>query len=51
MGSARDLATAGHISTAMATSMPGLSGRILRWLVPRLNEPTDHARSNKAAAQ
>jgi len=27
----------GHISTALAASMPGLSGRILHWLAPRLN--------------
>jgi pimeloyl-ACP methyl ester carboxylesterase len=26
----------GHISTALTASMPGLSGRILRWLAPRL---------------
>jgi len=27
----------GHISTALTASMPGLSGRVLRWLEPRLN--------------
>jgi len=26
----------GHISTALTASMPGLSGRVLRWLAPRL---------------
>jgi hypothetical protein len=36
----------GHVSTIF---MPGLSGRILRWLAPRLNVPTAQARSNKAA--
>jgi pimeloyl-ACP methyl ester carboxylesterase len=36
----------GHISTVF---MPGLSGRILRWLAPRLDVPTTQARSNKAA--
>ena len=30
----------GHISTALTASMPGLSGRVLRWLAPRLNNPT-----------
>ena len=29
----------GHISTALAASMPGLSGRVLHWLAPRLNQP------------
>ncbi len=32
----------GHISTVL---MPGLTGRVLRWLAPRLNEPTQ-ARPN-----
>jgi pimeloyl-ACP methyl ester carboxylesterase len=36
----------GHVSTIF---MPGLSGRILRWLAPRLDVPTAQARSNKAA--
>src|SRR5688572_18174465 len=27
----------GHISTALTASMPGLSGRVLRWLAPRLD--------------
>jgi pimeloyl-ACP methyl ester carboxylesterase len=27
----------GHISTALTAAMPGLPGRILRWLTPRLN--------------
>jgi hypothetical protein len=27
----------GHISTALIASMPGLPGRVLRWLSPRLN--------------
>lgn len=27
----------GHISAALIASMPGLSGRVLRWLSPRLN--------------
>ncbi len=26
----------GHVSTALAASMPGLSGRIIQWLAPRL---------------
>jgi pimeloyl-ACP methyl ester carboxylesterase len=39
----------GHISTAITASMPGLSGRVLRWLAPRLDVPTAQARSNKAA--
>ena len=38
----------GHISTALTLSMPGLSGRVLRWLAPRLDVPTAQARSNKA---
>jgi hypothetical protein len=29
----------GHISTVFAVSMPGLPGRILRWLSPRLDKP------------
>jgi pimeloyl-ACP methyl ester carboxylesterase len=28
----------GHISAAITASMPGLSGRVLRWLSPRLNK-------------
>jgi hypothetical protein len=27
----------GHISTALSIMLPGLSGRVLRWLAPRLN--------------
>jgi len=27
----------GHITTTLAALMPGLSGRVLRWLTPRLN--------------
>ena len=30
----------GHISTALTALMPGLPGRILRWLAPRLTEST-----------
>jgi pimeloyl-ACP methyl ester carboxylesterase len=30
----------GHISTALTALMPGLPGRILRWLEPRLNNAT-----------
>jgi len=29
----------GHISTALTAFMPGLPGRILRWLAPRLDQP------------
>jgi len=39
----------GHISTALTASMPGLSGRVLRWLSPRLNAPAVQARPNDAA--
>ena len=39
----------GHISTALTALMPGLPGRVLRWLAPRLDVPTAQARSNKAA--
>jgi pimeloyl-ACP methyl ester carboxylesterase len=39
----------GHISTALTALMPGLPGRILRWLAPRRDAPTAQARSNKAA--
>jgi hypothetical protein len=37
----------GHVSTVF---MPGLSGRILGWLAPRLDVATAQVRSNKAAA-
>jgi pimeloyl-ACP methyl ester carboxylesterase len=30
----------GHISTALAAFMPGLPGRVLHWLAPRLNNAT-----------
>jgi len=30
----------GHVSTALTALMPGLPGRILRWLAPRLNKST-----------
>ena len=30
----------GHISTALTALMPGLPGRVLRWLAPRLNGDT-----------
>jgi hypothetical protein len=36
----------GHISQM---AMPGLTGRVLRWLAPRLDAFTAPARSNKAA--
>jgi len=36
----------GHISTALTASMPGLSGRVLRWLAPRL----DAARRSKRSS-
>jgi pimeloyl-ACP methyl ester carboxylesterase len=36
----------GHISQM---AMPGLTGRVLRWLAPRLDAPTAQARSNKTA--
>ena len=39
----------GHISTALTALMPGLPGRILRWLSPRLNAPAVQARPNDAA--
>jgi Alpha/beta hydrolase domain containing 18 len=29
----------GHVSTAVTAAMPGLSGRIQRWLAPRLDQP------------
>ena len=29
----------GHISTALTLLMPGLPGRVLRWLAPKLNRP------------
>jgi dienelactone hydrolase len=29
----------GHISAAVTAAMPGLPGRVLRWLEPRLNKP------------
>src|SRR5436190_1959382 len=38
----------GHISTALIAFMPGVMGRVLRWLAPRLDVPTAQARSNKA---
>jgi len=40
----------GHISTALTLLMPGLPGRILRWLAPRLNPPAVQARPNDAAS-
>jgi hypothetical protein len=36
----------GHISWMFA---PGLTGRVLRWLSPRLNKPAVQARPNEAA--
>lgn len=36
----------GHISKSL---VPGLTGRVLRWLSPRLNAPTAQARPNDAA--
>jgi len=36
----------GHISTAL--TLPGLPGRVLRWLPPRLCAPAAQARLNKA---
>ena len=33
----------GHISTALTALMPGLPGRVLRWLAPRLNGDTVRA--------
>ena len=39
----------GHLDTALTLLMPGLPGRVLRWLAPRLDRPTAQARSNKAA--
>ena len=33
----------GHISTALTALMPGLPGRVLRWLSPRLNKKTNSA--------
>jgi hypothetical protein len=38
----------GHISTAVTASMPGLPGRVLRWLSPRLNNPTIRMQNKKA---
>jgi hypothetical protein len=31
----------GHISTALTALVPGLSGRVLRWLAPRLDKSTN----------
>jgi pimeloyl-ACP methyl ester carboxylesterase len=35
----------GHISTALTALMPGLPGRVLRWLAPRLNNTTPRTQS------
>ena len=39
----------GHISTALTALMPGLPGRVLRWLAPRLNNPTIRMQKNDRA--
>jgi len=39
----------GHASTALTLLMPGLPGRVLRWLAPRMNPPTAQAQPNDAA--
>jgi len=38
----------GHISTAFTASMPGLPGRVLRWLAPHLNAPAVQTRPEAA---
>ena len=35
----------GHMSTALTASMPGLSGRVLRWLERRLNNATTQSQN------